>query len=214
MMYEKMFFLKNVLLENGYPNKLFFRVYTFGYTDSKKIPLKELEILKNLILFGMKRSNFIVAILLLIVSCTSKKEVATRKPEQTRESINEIYSKDDLIGDWVFFHTELVKGNKSDRNPLISKKNFVDDDSLIVSLKADGELKINDVGTGSWSLKNDSLMLKGDREFRDFPLFLDTKYEVHKGKFSKNWYFYCTFYSSDRKIHHTVKYRARKRGNK
>lgn len=162
----------------------------------------------------MKRSNFIITIILLIVSCTSKKEVVTRKPEQTRTSFNEIYSKNDLIGDWVFFHAEFVKGNKSDGNPLISKKNFVDDDSLIVSLKVDGELKINDIAIGSWNLKNDSLLLKGNREFRDFPLFLDTKYEVHKGNFSKNWYFYCTFYSSDRKIHHTVKYRARKRGNK
>nr|WP_294862263.1 hypothetical protein [uncultured Fluviicola sp.] len=160
----------------------------------------------------MKRSDFIVAILLLIVSCTSKKEVMRRKPEQTRTTFNETYSKNDLIGDWVFFHAEFVKGNKSDRNPLISKKNFVENDSLIVSLKVGGGLKINDIETGSWNLKNDSLLLKGNREFRDFPLFLDTKYEVHKGNFSKSWYFYCTFYSNDRKIHHTVKYRARKRG--
>ncbi|MNJ90841.1 hypothetical protein D3C87_84810 [compost metagenome] len=100
----------------------------------------------------------------------------------------------------------------SDRNPLISKKNFVDDDSLIVSFKEDGRLEINDTETGVWNLKNDSLLLSGNKEFREFPLFLDTKYEVHKSKFSKNWYFYCTFYSSDRKTHHTVKYSARKRG--
>lgn len=162
----------------------------------------------------MKKSNFIGVILLLIVSCTSKKEVVTRKPEQAKISFDEIYSNNDLIGDWVFFHAEFVKGNKSDKNPLISKKNFVNDDSLIVSLEPNGYLKINDIKTGLWSLENDSLLLSGNREFRDFPLFLDTKYEIHKGKFSKNWYFYCTFYSNDRKIHHTVKYRARKRGAK
>lgn len=164
------------------------------------------------ILCGMKKSNCIGIILLLVISCTEKREIAEEKQKQRRSDFIEIYSKDELIGDWVFFYGEFVKGNKSDRNPVISKNVFMKDDSLIVSLKADGKLNINGIESGIWDLNNDSLLLEGDREFRGFPLFLDTKYEVHKGRFSKNWYFYCTFYSSNRKIHHTVKYRARKRG--
>jgi hypothetical protein len=42
MMYEKMYFLKDILLENGYPNKLFCKIFTFSSTDPEDIPLKML----------------------------------------------------------------------------------------------------------------------------------------------------------------------------
>lgn len=42
MMYDKMFFLKDISLQNGYPNKIFFRVYAFSYTDPKTIPIGKL----------------------------------------------------------------------------------------------------------------------------------------------------------------------------
>ncbi|MEN9442534.1 MAG: hypothetical protein RLZ33_2611 [Bacteroidota bacterium] len=181
-------------------------------------------LLKNQILFGMKRKSkffnfyFLLVLLQIVVSSCDNGEVIGREQNnstnhQEHKELNSKYTPDSLIGKWKILYVDYlredsVKYRKIADKSIFYRSRFLEEDSMVIEFDSDGTLKLNSAAIGVWSLKNDSISLSGELvRFNPFPFYLNTSYDVKIGNFRPNYCYISTmFYYGNGKRHHIVKY--------
>ena len=169
----------------------------------------------------MKRNNVRIAIVLvtmfagILTSCEDSTNDAKGSSIEKHTSINEPdekskhrYTEDSLFGKWRFTEIQFRRfeddtNTRNIESGLISRESIRDRDSIVINLKRNGKLDVNNKQIGDWDLESDKLTLKGKARLEGIPLFLNVAYDIGSDKYCK--YLTCTFFNQNR-MHHQVRY--------